>query len=484
MWVFAGAGGLAVVKLLNTAILARLLTPEDFGLMAAAMTVIGITQLFVQIGVGPALVYYKDLKQVEINTAGSFSFLLGLIACGLFYFLAKPVANFYNMPELENMIYAMLILFPLRALTNIYYCLLQKELHFKEITYGEILGFVVGMMLTGIVFALLGYGVWSLVYAQIGFSVVYFIVLLYYSKVKVRFNYTEGVIKKFLKYGISFSVAAVLDYTSRQIDYVVTGKYLGSVPLSYYNKAYQIMEVPNKVIGQGISSTLFSSFSIIENDDDKIHDFLIVLYFLIFALGIPIGVMGYFLADEIVYILLGDQWYDVVPIFKILCVGIVIRIAIKVGTNFLVGKGKPTLLAWTQLANIINILIACFIGFQFGLEGIAMGIVIAMILNFLILSHFTIVNSHLKWVDVIKIISIILLLNAFLAVIVFNVHQLIYPWLNPLFRAILIGIIGSAFILFTMQDKFLNIVFPSYSHVLQIYINRVKNKISSRTKAV
>src|SRR5687767_2468647 len=167
LWTFSGTGVQVLVQLLAIMALGRLLTPAEFGLMAAATVIIGASQIVSQVGVGPAIIQRRELNPTHVRVAVTLSGTLGLMLGALVWFGAGRIAAFYRMPEVEPVLRAVAFLFPLDGLNTVAKALLTRELRFRLYIALDVAAYVLGYAAVGVVLAWLGYGVWALVCANL-----------------------------------------------------------------------------------------------------------------------------------------------------------------------------------------------------------------------------------------------------------------------------------------------------------------------------
>jgi O-antigen/teichoic acid export membrane protein len=153
LWTFSGTGVQAAAQLGTTMVLARLLRPADFGLMGAAAVVIALSQIVSQVGVGPAIIQRRELHPTHIRVATTLSLALGLLLGAVVYFGAPLIAGFYRMPDVEPVLRAVALLFPLDGLNTVARSILARELRFRLYVAAELGSFLLGYAPVGILLA-------------------------------------------------------------------------------------------------------------------------------------------------------------------------------------------------------------------------------------------------------------------------------------------------------------------------------------------
>lgn len=177
-WLFTGVGVQMILRTLVLAVLSRLLVPEDFGVLSAAMVLVSFVETVAQIGIGPAITQRKNLTDAHVRTGFTLSLLIAIVLVAVSWFSAPMIAAFFNMPEIEVVLYYIVWLFPLRALGLVAEALLVRQLRFNVLTQVEIASYVIGYGTVAILLAYLGLGPSALVYATLAQSGLKSILLL------------------------------------------------------------------------------------------------------------------------------------------------------------------------------------------------------------------------------------------------------------------------------------------------------------------
>ena len=441
LWLLTGAGVQAVMRILFTAVLARLLTPSDFGLLASAMIVIGFADLFSQMGVGPALVQTKELSAEKISSAFTFSIGLGVLLILIFSFINPLIAAFFEMPNLLLILNVLIFLFPIKSFTQLSYSLLQRDFEFKELAGLDVVSYIIGYGGVGISLAYLGYGVWALVYGIFSQSIIYSILLYWLKPHKMSMRVNNTALNELLAFGKGFTIARFFNYWASKGDYLVVGKLLGAESLGFYSRAYGLMNAPKNILGKVVDTVMFSGFSKIQDDKKRLSESLNKALQLGMVVILPFTISGVILAPEIVYILLGDGWDKVIIPFKILVVGVIFRINTKILASSLKGIGKVNLIAKIQFYYLLLIILGSTIGAYFGgISLVAVCVLAVLIIYFLM--YYIAVSFELDYNYEAQSFSLInsLIISCTGAVPMFIA---VYYMRVKMFPALLILIIGS-----------------------------------------
>src|SRR3981081_1312636 len=182
-------------------VLARLLTPEDYGVVGAALVVIGISQVFAQLGLGPAVVQRDTVSSTHLNTAFWFSLLFSLIAGSLIAVTAPWFAAFFQLPKLTPTLQVLSLVFPLTGAAVVSESLLQRELKFRTLARIEVSSYFTGFAVVGIVLAVLKFGLWALVAAQLTQMCVRSIQMLFAARWRPQPEFSFEALKELWRFG-------------------------------------------------------------------------------------------------------------------------------------------------------------------------------------------------------------------------------------------------------------------------------------------
>jgi PST family polysaccharide transporter len=313
---FAGSKG---VTFLATMVLARLLAPQDFGLMALGLVAIGYLETFGSLGVGNFVIY----KQGEEEKTANLAFTLGLTVNTLLavggFLLAPWIAAFFNQPALTDILRALSVTLLLMRLGSIHEARLKKSLRFRKTFYPE-LGKTVAKAATSIALAWLGFGVWSLVAGQIAGSIVLSVIYWVVSGWRPRLVWDWAVSKGMLGYSSQIILVEIMGMLQNNIDYLIIGKRLGSEPLGYYTMAFRIPELLIVNICVIVSNALFPAYSQLQTDREALKKGFLVTLQYVSLYTIPVGIGLSILSAAFIPLAFGSGWQPAVPLMQALAV--------------------------------------------------------------------------------------------------------------------------------------------------------------------
>lgn len=307
------------LSFLRSIIMARLLTPEIFGLMAICSMVIRGIEIFTETGFGAALIHRQQRFEDARDTAFTLWVVRGAMLALAAFFIAPWIAAFYKEEILEPLVAVVGISFLLTGFHNINTIALQKELDFKRLTYLEQMAAVMNTFVA-VGLAYLMRDVWSLVYAQLAAAVISVGLSYLIVPGRPRFRFDPVIARELFAYGKFMTGLAIVVFLTNQLDSAMIGKLLGMESLGYYTVAYTLANVPSTDLSKVIARVFFPMFS-------KLQDNLVQLRVeyargvrLVAAVVVPITVVIVVLAHEIVAALYGPKWADAAVPLQILAV--------------------------------------------------------------------------------------------------------------------------------------------------------------------
>ncbi|MEK0363755.1 lipopolysaccharide biosynthesis protein [Pseudomonas sp. CBC3] len=399
-WIFAGTLGQNVLQFLSLMILARLLTPDEFGVVSIALVIIGFLRIFTELGVGPAIVQRLELTEAHIGTANTLAVALGVTISFLLYLSANEISYFFEMPELTNVVKVLSLMLPASSLAVVGQSLLQRDLKFRQIAIYNVLSYFVGYACVAIPMALLDHGVWSLVFAQLGQILTINLIIHFVVKETNHYSFNLASAKELLNYGAGYSLARFSNFIAGEGDNLIVGKFLGAGALGVYSNSYRLMLFPASLIGGVIDKVLFPILSNIQDDKKRISRIYVDILSLATMLLVPISIYLYFFASEIIMLVLGEQWGDAIIVFQLLIVFLAFRLNYKFSDLLAAALGAVYRRAIRQLVYALAVIFGAYVGHYFGTEGVAVGVGCAIILNYVIMLHLSQALIGFNWGEV------------------------------------------------------------------------------------
>lgn len=378
-------------------VLARLLSPQDFGLLAASLLVVQISAIFTQAGIGPALVQQPVLRREHIYTAFSFCVGSALVLLLVILGFAEPIARALGTEALAPVVRALAWLLPLQALAVVPEFLLRRDLQFGTLARIRVVSFGAGYGAVGVAVAALGGGVWALVAANAAQTVLNAAMLIAHRPHARRFAVDWPALRELLSFGAGFSIARIGNTLATYGDKFVAMRWLGPAALGLYERAYQMMAMPAVGIGQVLDDVLFPAMAQIQHDPRRMITAYRRCVSGIALLTIPIGATVFVLAPEIVAVVLGAKWVDAVLPLRVLAFGTMFRTSYKISDSLTRAVGAVYRRAWRQWVYAALVIGAGAVGARWGIAGLAAGVLVALATNFVLMAQLCIRLLGMTW---------------------------------------------------------------------------------------
>jgi polysaccharide biosynthesis protein len=374
-----------IISLVVAGILARLIAPEEFGIVAIATVIIAFFNVFSDLGIAPAIIQNKELSEKDLHHIFTFTIWLGIGISFLFFLSSWPISRFYKQHTLLTICQLLSINLFFAAINIVPNALLYKSKEFKFIAYRSLAIQTIGGCIA-IIAALSGAGLYALIINPILSSILIFIISFQKKPQKICRGFGLQAMKKIFTFSAYQFLFNVINYFSRNLDKLLIGKYMNMSELGYYEKSYRLMMLPLQNITHVISPVMHPVFSGFQNDLKKLSSsYEKVIRFLAF-IGFPLSVLLWFCAREITLIIFGAQWEPSVPVFQILSMSVGIQIILSTsGSIFQAANDTKSLFLCGVFSTIFNIggLITGLFLFK-TLEAVAYCICITFTINFVL----------------------------------------------------------------------------------------------------
>ncbi|MFA7060548.1 MAG: lipopolysaccharide biosynthesis protein, partial [Pedobacter sp.] len=246
-------------------VLARLLTPKDFGIVAMGGIFFSLATAVSNMGISNVLIQKEKLEQIDIDTSQTIAALFGVIIYIVLVLVSYFVSAFFKEPQVAGVLRVFSLNFLINGIAMIPAALLTKEMRFKAISIIDILSSVI-YGFSALFMSYLGYGLWSLVYSVILSALFRSIASCIVASYIPRFGWHNATAVHIFKFGGGLTTASVLNYTARNLDFFIIGKYLGSAQLGLYKRAYDLAVIPKEKVADSLSRVLLPFLCKIRDD--------------------------------------------------------------------------------------------------------------------------------------------------------------------------------------------------------------------------
>jgi len=373
----------SIIQIVQLAILARILNPTDFGLMAIVMVVIGFSQIFIDMGLSNAIIYKQKITTEQLSSLYLLNILIGILFFVLLIISSPLIAKIYENQKLTPLINLVASTFLIKPWGQQFMVLLEKKLQFNAIAKTDIITRFISFVVV-IVLAYNNFGVYALAIGSIVFALFSTIGYNYYGrslyKPKLYLNVKQ--LKDFLSFGLFQMGEKIIQYFSSQFDTILIGKLLGIEVLGVYNVAKNLVSKPAAIINPVVTKVTFPLMSKFNDDISQLKSvFLKTISYLSF-INIPVHLLIAVFAYRVILIFFGDQWFSAKLILQILAFAYLLRAIMSPAGSLLLSRGKANIAFYWNLATFFLYPISIIIGSNWGISGVALSTLILQILLF------------------------------------------------------------------------------------------------------
>jgi O-antigen/teichoic acid export membrane protein len=350
--------------------LARLLTPEDFGLAGMAIVFATLATLFTDLSLGAALIQRPRIDERDRSTIFWTTAGLGVVVTLAGVALAGPIASFFDEPEVRSLFAVMSLLFLLNSLGVVQWALLSREMSYRSLQLREMASVVVGG-LAGLAVALLGLGPWAIVTQTLAGSATALVLLWWISSWRPHLLFSGESLRDAGSFGLKLFASRLLSYANGNLDNLLVGRFLGASALGIYALAYNVMFTPVVRLSAPLHNVLFPAYSRLQHDEPRLVRAWLRSKRVLAAILIPIFLAMIALAPDLIRGLFGEKWSDAVPVLQLLATAGVAYSFTALNWGLLQARGRAGALLWINVITSVATVTAFAVGIQFGLLGVA-----------------------------------------------------------------------------------------------------------------
>ena len=319
IWKFLEKISTQAISIVVQIILARILLPEDYGLIGYLMVFVSISDVFLAQGFTTALIQKKDSDQLDFSTVFFANLIMLLIIYAIFYFIAPCVARFYNEPGLTELMRILSLMVVIGSFGAVHNAVLSKRLEFKKIFLRNLAN-TITYGLSGILFAYLGFEVWALVYSKLIGALVGAIVLWLTVKWKPSFSFSFSRIKSLFKFSSKVLGTNLLNTIFNNINPMIIGKFYSSSELGQYQRGQNIPQTLMTAIDGSISEVMYPTFSEIQDKIEAVKSALRRAIKLSMYIILPMLTGLLVISRQLTMVLLTEKWLPSVPYMQLTCI--------------------------------------------------------------------------------------------------------------------------------------------------------------------
>lgn len=357
-------------------VLARLLSPEAYGVIAMVLVFTGFAALLADVGLGSALVQRQDLTTIHFNSVYWTNIGLGCFLAATLFFSSGSIASFYGNENVESIVQVLSLSFVIGAIALVHRQILVKSMKFKYLAIADFTGMAAGGG-GAIILALNGFGLWSLVFQQIINQLFSYFVVTFVSNFKPKTQFEFHALKELIGFSSFVFFTRMLQHAANQGDKLITGKYLGAHSVGLIDKAQSMMVFPLQNVSHTIAGVMFPALSSLNGDLPKVRKVYLRCIGAISFVTFPMMAGMFAVSDAFILGILGSHWAELVPVFQIFCfAGIINSIATVSGAIYL-SQGASKLQFKVNLVTRPLLILCVVAGIPWGVIGVSIGFVTA-----------------------------------------------------------------------------------------------------------
>lgn len=359
-------------------IMARLLTPAEFGVAAAAAFFLLMASRMTELGLNAALVRVKVLKPEHNSSVFVVSMVLGVAAWVALAAAGPWIGRFFDSPEVGQVVPVAALAFLFSPLSTVPSAMLQRQMRFKATAFADWADTLTGAVVA-IVLAYLGYGFWALVYSQLAAGLINVGTKMYFARWRMSLRFSWPALRELCSFGIGIQLKRGLEFGAQNLDNLLIGRLLSISALGLYDKAFmtsqRLLQMLN--LGPGVS---FRIFAIIQDDPARFRRAYQKVLLTVSVVGVPPLAFAIVTARQLFEVMYGARWLPAVPAFQVLCLACIVKLVSSHATRANEAKG----MIWQQVVQhilyVAAIVVGVWIGSRWGIWGAACGVLVARVL--------------------------------------------------------------------------------------------------------
>ncbi|RZU01195.1 lipopolysaccharide biosynthesis protein [Rivibacter subsaxonicus] len=359
------------IHLLGTVLLARLLSPADFGLMAMALAFTAFAGLFRDLGLSTATVQREQLSEAQTNALFWLNVASGAALSLLTVLIAPLVANFYGRPEVRGLLWALAPVFLLGGLGAQPGALLQRQMRFGRKVTAELAGAVAGLLVS-VLAAWRGLGYWSLAAGAVAGAATTALLMLALSPLRLARPARSGGLREMLGFGGHVTAFEFINYFHRNLDQILIGRQLGAEMLGYYSRAYQLLMLPITNLRAPLTAVALPALSRLRREPASFRTYYLRITRVMAYASMPLVAGLFVLAPPLIRVVMGPGWDEVVPIFRALAMAALVQPVATLRGVVTLSTGRGADYLKLGIINAVGACIAFVVGLPYGPLGVAL----------------------------------------------------------------------------------------------------------------
>lgn len=409
LWSAIQRFGTMIISFVSNIVLARLLSPNDYGCIGLLSIFIVLAETFVNGGFGAALIQKKEPTKEDYSTVFYWNIIVSVLLYVLLFFVAPFVAQFYKIPLLTSILRVQGIILLIHALSIVQLNILRKQFKFKKLSVIQIVASIISVVIA-IILAYEGFGVWTLVVQQLLMAFIVTVILWLTTVWKPTLCFSIKSFKELFGYGAFLLLSDLLNALCNNLQGLIIGRKYSAVDMGFYSQARKLETIPTNSISQIVNLVAFPVYSKLQDNKEQLYLAIRKSSKMMNFLNFPLMMLLIVIAEPLIVFLYSDKWIESIPYFQILCISGLVNCIQSINYQVVCAIGKSKLIfKWNIFKRVVGI-ISILIGMHFGVKGVLWGMVFGFyfttMINILVASSITGYSLLKQLRDIIPILAI------------------------------------------------------------------------------
>ena len=403
-WNYFGAFSRVVLQFVIGIVLARLLGPEAFGLVALASLVLGLGALFADFGLTSVLVQRKEISERDIRYVFTLQSLIGLALTLVLELSAGPIAGFFKRPDALPVLQALFLTFAVQGLGQTSAALLRRQLDFRRLQLAQVSSYLLGYAALGLPLAFYGLGVWSLVVAQLSQSICFTMIAYGMTRHPVMPCLSNDS-PELMHFGLKVTTTNLSNWALACLDGAVIGRVFGATQLGLYNRAFSLVAMPTFNIVSSLQGVLLSATSRMQDDNARLRQTYLAVLGIMGFICLPMFCVVAVIPETMIAGVYGDNWMAAVALLTPLALAMPFSALMGLGGPLMTGMGKAGYEMYTQIFSLALFVPLLWWASGYTIQIVAWSVFASHVLRFIAVTHVTIGLLQASWWSVIKVLA-------------------------------------------------------------------------------
>lgn len=427
------------IQFLLSIIIARLLLPTDYGLIAMLSIFMAIAQTFIDSGFANALIQKKNRNETDYSTAFFFNIAISVVLYLLLYLSSPAIADFYHQEELNAITRIVGISLIINSFGIVQQAKLTIALNFKRQAIASLTAVIISGIV-GVVMAYRGYGAWALVWQSLLNNFLRVALLWFFSKWVPLFCFSRESFCTLFSFGSKILLSSLLHTIYTNLYTLIIGKKFSAGELGYYNRAFTLAQFPSTNLTNVIVRAVYPIQCRLQDDDEQLRSMFLKYMRMACYLIFPVMIGFCALAEPVVRLLLTDKWLPVVPLLQILCIAYMWDPIMKINHNMLNVKGRSDYFLYAEVLKKIVAFTILFLTIPFGVKIMCAGLILYAFADIIIITYYTRKLTGISLLLQIKELMPVVLLSFSMGGVVYLTTLLMENVWIQVFLGLLVGV--------------------------------------------